>query len=174
MKTTFTKIGSLFAWAFIAAGILSASDRYVQKVKLPSGQTAVVAECDSDRFLQKVKLPSGQFAVVAEGDFEPHSLGSYSVRLYSGKQPEFPCDDFVAGILRERPDGYIEKVMLTDIDGNDRPEIVVIFRCIGSGQYLSAEAFSIDKKGLHVCATVQDLGSAADPVKALKKKRSKK
>ena len=152
MKTTFTKIGSLFAWAFIAAGILSASDRFVQKVK----------------------LPSGQFAVVAEGDFELRGEGSYSVRLYSGEQPEIPCADFVAGILRKRPDGCIEKVMLADIDGDKRADLVVIFRCIGSGQYLSAEAFSVDKNGLHVCATVEDLGSAADPVKALRKKRSKK
>ncbi len=101
-------------------------------------------------------------------------LGSYSVRLYSGKDPEFPFDDFVSGVLRERPDGFIEKVVLADIDGDSRPDIVVIFRCEDSGRYLSAEAFSADKKGLHLRATVTDLASNADAVKALKmKKRSK-
>ena len=36
-------------------------------------------------FVEKLALPSGQTAVVAEGDFEARSIGSYSVRIYSNK-----------------------------------------------------------------------------------------
>ena len=43
-------------------------------------------------FVEKLALPSGQTAVVAEGDFEARSIGSYSVRIYS-RQSAQPDDD---------------------------------------------------------------------------------
>ena len=147
MKTSLAIIGLILTTAFIASG----------------------AGSDPDRFIEKIKLPTGQFVVVAEGDFEPRSLGSYRVRLYSGENPQFPYDDFVDGVIRARPDGFIEKVVLADIDGDGRVEIVVILRCVGSGQYLSAEAFAFDKKKLVFRASVGDLAWDADPVVALKK-----
>jgi hypothetical protein len=91
--------------------------------------------------------------VVAEGDFEPRSIGSYSVRLYSGENPQRPTDDFLAGVIHER-DGSIEKVVLADVDGNGRDEIVVIVRNAGTGSYLSAHAFAIEKKRLVLRASV--------------------
>ena len=39
------------------------------------------------RFVAKVRLPSGQTAVVAEGDFEARSIGSFSVRIYDPAAP---------------------------------------------------------------------------------------
>ncbi len=36
---------------------------------------------EPERFIAKIKLPSGQTAVVAEGDLEARSIGSFSVRL---------------------------------------------------------------------------------------------
>lgn len=107
------------------------------------------AEVGADRFIQKIKLTSELTAVVAEGDFEARSIGSFSVRLYSTEnaQPEDNTTFFVAGIIRER-DGYIEKVKLVDIDGNRKTELVVIVRNVGTGSYLSADAFAFDKKRL--------------------------
>ena len=127
------------------------------------------AGVDQDRLIQKVKLPSGQLAVVAEGDYEPRSLGSYSVRLYSGENAQFPLDDFVAGIIKKRDNGAIEQVKLADIDGDGHIEIVVIIRCVGTGQYLSADAFAVEKKRLMLRASVADLAPNADPIAALKK-----
>lgn len=136
---------------------------------------ALPAETGIDRFVQKIKLPSQLTAVVAEGDFEARSIGSFSVRLYSAEAAQ-PGDDttfFVAGIIRER-DGSIEKVELADIDGDGKPELVVTVRNAGTGSYLSAAAFAFDKKRVWLQASVADLAKDADPVAALKKAKMKK
>ena len=132
----------------------------------------ILTAAEAERFVQKIKLPSGQTAVVAEGDLEPRSTGSFSVRLYSGENPQFPTDDFLAGVIHAR-DGSIEKVLLADVDGDGRDEIVVIVRCAGTGSYLSAHAFAIDQKRLVLRASVADLARDADPVSALKKTKGK-
>jgi hypothetical protein len=127
----------------------------------------------SDRFVSKLKLSSELTAVVAEGDFEARSIGSFSVRLYSSKDAQ-PGDDttfFVAGVIQER-DGYIERVALADVNG--RPAIVVIVRCVGTGQYLSAHAFVFDDKSVKLRASVADLASNADAVSELKKAAAKR
>ncbi len=137
---------------------------------------ALHAEVGVDRFVQKIKLPSELTAVVAEGDFEARSIGSYTVRLYSTENAQ-PGDDttfFITGLIRER-DGYIEKVELADINGDGKPELVVTVRCVGTGSYLSADAFAFDKKRLWLRTTVTDLAKDADPIATLKKaKLSKK
>ncbi len=131
-----------------------------------------LAAAESDRFVQKMKLASGQTAVVAEGDFEPRSTGSFSVRLYSGENPHFHTDDFLGGVIHQR-DGSVEKVVLADVDGDGLEEIVVIVRSIGTGSYLSVHAFAIDKKRLVLQASVADLARDADPVSTLKKTKGK-
>ena len=126
----------------------------------------------SDRFVAKLKLTSALTAVVAEGDFEARSIGSFSVRLYSSKDAQ-PGDDttfFVAGIIQDR-DGYIERVALADFDAH--PAIVVIVRCVGTGQYLSAYAFGFDEKSVRLRASVADLPWNADAVSALGKSVAK-
>ena len=127
------------------------------------------AKPDSDLFFQKIKLPSGQTAVVSEGDFEARSIGSYSIRVYEpGSEPNDDTTFFTVGIVRER-DGSIEKVLLKDVDGDGQREIVVIIRCVGTGSYLSAEAFAVGKNRLVLCAKVAGLDKNADPVVALAK-----
>jgi len=111
-------------------------------------------------------------AVVAEGDLEPRSIGSYSLRLYSGRAPEFPTDDFVAGVIRPR-DGTIVRVVLEDVDGDARPDIVIVMQSAGSGGYLSADAFRYGKRSLARLATVSGLDPGADPVTALRKRTGK-
>jgi len=127
-------------------------------------------EPNPNRFIQKIILPSGVMAVVAEGDYEPRSLGSYSVRLYRVRSAEAPFDDFVTGIIRPRPNGSIKEVTLADIDGDSHDDdIVVIFRSVGTGSFLSAEAFALDWNGLALVASVQDLRRDADLVAALRR-----
>lgn len=65
-------------------------------------------------------------------------------------------------------DGYIEKVKLADIDDDGKPELVVIVRCVGTGSYLSTDAFAFDKSHLRLHASVANLAKDADPIAALK------
>lgn len=134
-------------------------------VLLASG-TLYAAE--SERFITKLKLPSGQTVVVAEGDFEARSIGSFSIRLYDAATPGDETTFFRSGLVRPR-DGVIEKVLLADVAGDRRPEIVVIVRSVGTGSYLSAQAFTVDRQRLLFRAAVDSLPPDADPLAALRK-----
>ena len=123
----------------------------------------------SGRFVTKLSLPSGQTVVVSEGEFEARSIGSFSVRLYQAAVSENETTFFTSGLVSAR-DGVVEKVMLADINSDELPEIIVIVRSVGTGSYLSAHAFSIDKDlKLIRLASVEGLQSTADPVSALRK-----
>lgn len=130
---------------------------------------AATAAPGAERHVESLRLPSGQSVVVAEGDLEPRSLGSYSLRLYSGRNPEFPLDDFVAGVIRPRY-GTIARVLLEDLNGDRHPEIIVVGQSAGSGGYLSADAFRLGTSSISWLATVSGLGPGRDPVKALRTK----
>ena len=133
---------------------------------------AVGADQDS-RFVRKIQFPGArEFVVVAEGDFEPRSIGSYSVRIYSGVNPEFPIDDYAAGIIRQR-DGTVEDVKFYDVDSDSAQELIVIMRSVGSGGYLSADAFDYGNKSLKLLLSVSGLEAKADPILALIKKLKK-
>lgn len=123
----------------------------------------------SQRRVERVAMPDGAHLVVAEGDLEPRSTGSYAVRLYAAGDPAFPTDRFVAGVVRAR-DGTIERTILQDLDGDGRPELVVVVRGAGSGGYLSADAFGVSPQRLRWRAGVAELAPDADPVPALQAK----
>ena len=128
---------------------------------------------ESERFLSKLALPTGQTVVVAEGDFEARSIGSFSVRLYEAAAAPDETTFFTAGVVRAR-DGVIERVMLADVDGDKRQEVVVIVRSVGTGDYLSAHAFAVTKHKLSDRGTVTGLAARADPVKALRRSWAKR
>jgi hypothetical protein len=120
------------------------------------------------RFAKKFQMPgSPEVVVVSEGDFEPRSRGSYALRLYGGKSKKFPTDDFLVALIRPR-NGTVEAVRFDDIDADDRPEIVVIIRSVGSGGYLSADAFRYGSGSLELLASVSGLDKEADPMRALR------
>jgi len=123
---------------------------------------------EAERFITRIKLPSGQTAVVAEGEFEARSIGSFSVRLYDAAAAGDETTFFRSGLVRPR-DGVIEKVMLADVAGDRQPEIVVIVRSVGTGGYLSAQAFAVARQRLIFRAAVQNLPADADPLAALRK-----
>ena len=123
----------------------------------------------TEHFVQKLALPTGQTAVIAEGDFEARSIGSYSVRIYS-TQSARPDDDttfFSSGVIRPR-DGTVENVFLAELGNDDPPSLVVAIRSAGSGGYLSADAFTIGKNTVVLRASVSGLAANADPIVALK------
>jgi hypothetical protein len=135
--------------------------------------TVLLTAAEADRFVQKIELCSGQTAVVAEGDFEPRSTGSFSVRLYAGEKPQFPTDDFLSGVVQKR-NGFVEEVRIVDVDGDEGEEIVVIVRCVGTGGFRSAHAFAVAGKSLVLRASVEDLAADAEPVSDLKKAKMKR
>lgn len=134
---------------------------------LAAQTTASQNSNDKNRYISRAKFDNGMTAVVAEGDYEPRSIGSYSVRLY-GDNPKWPTDDFKCGIIRER-DGVIEKLLMQDINGDGTNELNVIIRCVGSGAYISADAFQYRDGTLEIAASVEGLDKTADPIKALRK-----
>jgi hypothetical protein len=122
------------------------------------------------RFAKWFQFPGRREVVaVSEGDFEPRSIGSYALRVYGGASKSSPTDDFVAGATRPR-NGTIESVKFASVTGAEVPEIVVITRSVGSGGYLSADAFRYRDRALEWLVTVSDLDKAADPIPALRDK----
>ena len=122
------------------------------------------------RFVQLFQFPGTlESLVIAEGDLEPRSVGSYAVRVYEAHSEKFATDEFIAGIVRPR-NGIIEAVRFDDIDGDNRPEIVVVIRAVGSGGYLSADGFRFRNRLLEWMGSVADLDKTADPVLALREK----
>jgi len=129
--------------------------------------SVVAGENPDGAFIDDVILPDGRVLVVAEARLEPRSIGSYSIRLYSGTDPEYPYDDFRTGIVVPR-DGTIERIGLTDIDGDGLAELVVVTRSAGSGSYGSARAFSVTGENISQVAQVEGLAPDRDPVDQLK------
>lgn len=122
----------------------------------------------SERFVQKIKLPTGQMVVVSEGEFEARSLGSFSIRLYQAAPPADETTFFISGLVSER-DGVVEKLVLADIGGDAKTEIIVVVRSVGTGSYLSVYAFGVDQKMTLVpVASVTGLSATADPVAVLR------
>lgn len=93
-------------------------------------------------FLQSLELADGRQVVVAEPRLEPRSIGSFSIRVYSGANPRYPYDDFLTGIVVPR-DGYIERALLAQLDEAPGEELVVLLRSAGSGDYGRAVAFAV-------------------------------
>ncbi len=121
----------------------------------------------SERFVRQLELPSGQMLRVAEGEQEPRSIGSFSVLLYDILPGRPETRLFVSGLVVPR-DGTLESAGLVPVDADARPELVVRIRSAGSGSYLSAHAFTIDRSGLHQLVSVAGLPPDADAVAALR------
>jgi len=138
-------------------------------VSMPFALAAFAGVTDG-RFVKNYPLPnSPAIAVIAEGDFEPRSVGSYSLRIYAGVNPGLPFDNFVTGMVRAR-DGAVEGLLFHDFDGDGAAEIVVVTRSAGSGSYLSADAFAFRGEMLLFLDSACGLPADADPVAALAKK----
>ena len=121
-----------------------------------------------DRFVSKLTHPTGKTLVVAEGEFEARSVGSFSLRLYEAAAAPDDTTFFISGLVHAR-NGFVEKVILADIDGDQQQEVVVMTRSAGTGSYLSAHAFSVAKDRLIFRAVVEGLAADANAVEALQK-----
>jgi hypothetical protein len=134
--------------------------------------TTAIAGETAGIFNEVVELPDGRVAVVAEAAREPRSIGSYSVRLYGARNPDFPFDDFVAGTIQSR-DGTLDTLSLEDIDGDTNIDLVVIIVSAGSGGYLSGDAFAFSEESIARIGHVDGLDPTDNVIEALRNSRSK-
>ena len=104
--------------------------------------------------------------VADEGEGEPRSTGSYALRLYKSGDPSYPFDAFLAGAVRAR-DGALEALKFADLNRDGKNEIIVVVRSAGSGGYLSADAYRLQKGALVLAGSKSGLPADADPVAAL-------
>lgn len=133
----------------------------------------------SERFAQKVTVQPGLVAVISEGDFEVRSIGSYAVRVYfdpGGNSSGNPSADtrnettfYTAGLVRAR-DGFVRSAELLTVTGRKRPLLMVVIESAGSGGYLSADAFAIERHAVWPVASVSSLAPGDDPALALRRK----
>lgn len=124
------------------------------------------ADAGASRFDEVVVLPDGRVATIAEPSREPRSIGSYAVRLYGARNPNFPFDDFIAGVIMPR-DGSVREWMLDDINADGREDLVVIIVSAGSGSYQSADAFHLARNHINRIAHVEGLAPQDDAATAL-------
>jgi hypothetical protein len=108
----------------------------------------------------------GVNAVADEGEGEPRSIGSYALRLYKAGDPSFPFDTFLAGVVRPR-DGTLEALKFADINRDGKNEIIVVVRSAGTGGYLSANAFRVQRGVPVLVGSKSGLADNADPVAEL-------
>ena len=121
----------------------------------------------ADRFVKSVSCPACQVIIVAEGELEPRSIGSYSIRLYGAPSNGMPADDFLHGLIRPR-NGTIRAILFADLDGDDQKEAIVTHRNVGTGSFLSADAFKITGEKLKPFRSFSNLPRDTDPIKELK------
>jgi hypothetical protein len=121
----------------------------------------------STRVVKSAPLPGARATiVVAEGDFEPRSVGSYSIRAYAAADARFPHDRFLAGAVRPR-NGVVEELRFADVNGDGAADIIVVMRTAGTGGHRSADAFHLQGRALGLLGSVSGLAKDADPVRAL-------
>jgi hypothetical protein len=129
------------------------------------GSTATRAP-DTDRKVIEA-VGANRRAVVAEGDFEPRSLGSYSIRVYDPVDPQYPYDRYLAGRVMPR-EGTLESVRWAEVDGDRTADLVVIVRSVGTGSFLHGDAFAERNGTLEPIAAVRGLAKDADVLGALR------
>jgi len=133
---------------------------------------ATEASRPSGRVLDAAIPGTSTRVAVAEGELEPRSVGSYTLRAYAASDPRFPYDRFIAGIVRPR-DGSPERILFSDLDHDGHPEIIVVIRSAGSGDFLCVEAFHLRGTTLTLAESACGLPKDADPVRALESKKPK-
>jgi len=128
---------------------------------------AAVLAGEGGLFSQVLMWQGSGRIIVSENDHEPRSIGSFSIRFYGGRNPEFPFDDFIAGAIFAR-DGVIESVHVLDVDGDDRDDVVVVQQTVGSGAYRNADAFSIRQAQIVRIGGVTGVAADVDLLELLK------
>jgi hypothetical protein len=115
---------------------------------------------ENSQYRDILKLDSGQLLVVEESALEPRSVGSYVARVYSGRNPEFPFDDFVAGVILPRH-GVLAKVCALPAEQAEQ-SVAVIVRSVGTGGYLSGHLLLVGTDGVTATPFSDEQAAAFD------------
>lgn len=119
--------------------------------------TAVNAARADGLFQETITLRNGQLLVVEESSLEPRSIGSYSLRLYSGENPKFPYDRFIAGLVHER-DGVIESA--SELAPEKCPDCVAVcMRSVGTGNAVTRHVYTYGNNRLWLQSSSASAGS---------------
>lgn len=92
-------------------------------------------------FRETLTLETGQVLVIEESSLEPRSIGSFTVRLYSGANANAPYDDFRRGLLLKR-DGVLESARVIPPE-NGKQRVLLTVRSVGTGDYPSYHLLTI-------------------------------
>jgi Periplasmic lysozyme inhibitor of I-type lysozyme len=131
--------------------------------------TSLSVMAEDNRFIKSFHVSTNLCLVISEGEKEWRSQGSYTIRLHDWvDDKKLPAGAFYSGLVRPR-DGTLENVFFIDVDGDGKKDVIVTIRVVGTGAYLSADAFKIQGQELTFLAHVQDLLPTANVVTALKK-----
>lgn len=141
-------------------------------ITLAFSATATAAD-NNGRVIKSALHPQSKgMVVVAEGDYEPRSIGSYTLRIYAKNDPAYPYDEFVTGTVRQR-NGTIESLKFADLDRDGAQEIIVTTRYVGSGNYVTVDAYRLRKKNLQLLTSIAGMDASKDAIQALKQKLAK-
>jgi hypothetical protein len=132
----------------------------------------VFAQTQPDEVLT-TQTPEKQFVTAASGPREAASAGSYAVRVYGARNPQFPTDDFITGIMRPR-DGSLTRLDWRDVLNDGNKELVVVCISAGSGGYVSADALRLSGGKIVLVASVRGIDPKRDLVQALRAAARKK
>ena len=114
-----------------------------------------------------VALPTNQTVITEEGAFEPDASGSYSIRLYDTDPGNPDTIVYRSGIIRPRT-GMLEKVQVTDINGDEEMEIIVLLRSVDETNAQMADIYSFANNELKLLNTVENLAADVDPLEQLR------
>ena len=112
-------------------------------------------------------LPTNQTVITEEGAFEPDASGSYSIRLYDTEPGNPDTIIYRSGIIRPRT-GMLEKVQVTDINGDEEMEIIVLLRSMDETNAQMADIYSFANNKLELLNTVENLAADVDPLEQIR------
>ena len=129
--------------------------------------TAAFAADEHQTLTNMVALPTNQTVITEEGAFEPDESGSYSIRLYDTDPGNPDTIIYRSGIIRPRT-GMLEKVQVTDINGDEEMEIIVLLRSIDESNSQMADIYSFSDSQLKLLNTVSNLVADRDPLQQIR------
>jgi hypothetical protein len=137
--------------------------RMAQKLASPTAEV-ISLEDDGERFRGHWKVGKVDF-VVEEGIDEPRSTGTFTLSVTLPPREEDETVKVVIGLEAAR-DGFIEKVLFLDPDGDGICNATICIRSAGSGSYLQIRQYTLSFEGVESEGTWSDLTAIPEHLSA--------
>ena len=128
--------------------------RMAQQLASPTAEV-ISLEDDGGRFRGHWKVGEVDF-VVEEGIDEPRSTGTFTLSVTLPPREQDETVKVVIGVEAAR-DGFIEKVLFLDPDGDGICNATICIRSAGSGSYLQIRQYTLSFEGVESEGTWSDL-----------------